>query len=193
MSVGTVFANNSVEPSHIKPYGDYPQAIRNLAKSKKIALVDMTTLTAALYQRLGKDSTTKLFVFHDNTHIIEAGAIQVAKLFVDDIVSQGLKPISYWVKGVTSIKQVSLHSAVKQSGRIVCQGKGVFNLVTDDKLQNFSVFSLDGKVINTKGKLPGDNTLLLTSTSGQILSSGKYLIKYTPNTGVKRTVSVDIN
>jgi pectinesterase len=103
------WANNAVEPSHIKPYGDYPQAIRNLAKSKNIDMVDMTTLTTALYERMGKESATNLFVTNDQTHINEAGANQVAKLFVNDIVSQGVKPFSNWVKGRSSVKQVSLH------------------------------------------------------------------------------------
>ena len=93
-----VWANNTIEPSHVKSYGDYPQAIRNLAKSKNIDLVDMTTLTAALYEKIGKESTTKLFVTGDQTHINEAGADQVAKLFVNDIVSQKIKPFSHWVK-----------------------------------------------------------------------------------------------
>jgi lysophospholipase L1-like esterase len=95
-----VWANNTIEPSHVKPYGDYPQAIRNLAKSKNIDLVDMTTLTTELYERIGEEYTTGLFVTDDQTHINEAGANQVAKLFVNDIVSQKIKPFSNWVKGV---------------------------------------------------------------------------------------------
>jgi lysophospholipase L1-like esterase len=103
------WANNAIEPSHVKSYGDYPQAIRNLAKSKNIDLVDMTALTTELYERIGQESTTKLFVTDDRTHINEAGANQIAKLFVNDITSQGIKPFSNWVKRSVSIKQVSLH------------------------------------------------------------------------------------
>jgi lysophospholipase L1-like esterase len=139
------WANNVVEPSHIKPYGDYPQAIRNLAKSKNIALVDMTNLTTALYQKLGKDSTTKLFVFNDATHIVENGAIQIANLFVNDIVAQGLKPISNWVRYASSIKQSFPHSGIKPCDRVAYQGNGFFTIISDDMIDGFSVFSLNGK------------------------------------------------
>jgi lysophospholipase L1-like esterase len=92
------WANNSIEHSHVKPYGDYPQAIRNLARSKNIDLVDLTALTTSLYERIGKEATARLFVNADHTHINEAGANQVAELFVNDIVSQRIEPFSHWVK-----------------------------------------------------------------------------------------------
>lgn len=127
------WANNAIEPSHIKPYGDYPQAIRNLAKSKNIDLVDMTALTTKLYERIGKESTTRLFVTNDNTHINGAGANQITKLFVNDIISQGIRPFSNWVKGGASIKQVSLHIVSEAMPRFFIMVK---NWVTPRKGKN---------------------------------------------------------
>lgn len=55
--------------------GDYPQAIRNLGKTLNIPVVDMTSLTKALYDKLGPDETINLHAWTsskpasvDNTH-----------------------------------------------------------------------------------------------------------------------------
>lgn len=99
----------TVKASH----GLYPQAIRDLAKSKGIGLVDLTTLTTALYQKLGKAATTSTIFLNlsagayanypdgvaDNTHLQLRGATEIAKLLASDIVRQKLPTISSWVVG----------------------------------------------------------------------------------------------
>jgi lysophospholipase L1-like esterase len=55
--------------------GDYSQAVRNLGKTLKIPVVDMTSLTKSLYNKLGPDETINLHAWTsskpasvDNTH-----------------------------------------------------------------------------------------------------------------------------
>jgi lysophospholipase L1-like esterase len=99
----------TVKASH----GLYPQAIRDLAKKKGIGLVDLTVLTTALYQKLGKDATTNTVFLNlpagayanypngvtDNTHLQLRGANEIAKLLAADIAKQKLPAISSWLVG----------------------------------------------------------------------------------------------
>jgi lysophospholipase L1-like esterase len=107
--------NTTVSNSHITADGDYPQAMRDLAASKNIALIDATALTKAFFEKIGKDSTTKLFLNlaagewpnypsgnTDNTHLQERGAKAVAQLIVNDIARQKISPLHAWTKGGTT-------------------------------------------------------------------------------------------
>lgn len=102
-------AATTVKASH----GAYPQAIRDLAAKKGVGLVDLTALTTARYQKLGKDTTTsKLFMNlaageyanypdgnADNTHLQSRGAVEVSRLLASDISRQKLATLSAWVVG----------------------------------------------------------------------------------------------
>jgi lysophospholipase L1-like esterase len=104
--------NTTVSNSHITADGDYPQAIRDLAAAKKIGLIDATALTKTFFEKIGKDSTTKLFLNlsagewpnypsgnTDNTHLQERGAKAIAQLIVGDITRQKISPPWTWIKG----------------------------------------------------------------------------------------------
>jgi lysophospholipase L1-like esterase len=105
-------SNTVLKSTHITADGDYPQAIRDLAATKKIDLIDATALTKSLFEKIGKDSTTKLFLNlaagespnypsgnTDNTHLQERGAKAVAQLVVNDIARQKISPLCTWIKG----------------------------------------------------------------------------------------------
>lgn len=79
---------------------DYPAAMRALAGERSVLLVDMTQLTRALFEKLGPEKTTKLFMNlepgqyenypegrSDNTHLTMQGAESISKVFIDDLVS----------------------------------------------------------------------------------------------------------
>jgi lysophospholipase L1-like esterase len=104
--------NTTLSSTHITADGDYPQAIRDLATTKKIDLIDATALTKAFFEKIGKDSTTRLFLNlaagespnypsgnTDNTHLQERGAKAVAQLVVDDIARRKIAPLHTWIKG----------------------------------------------------------------------------------------------
>jgi lysophospholipase L1-like esterase len=93
-------------------HGAYPPAMRELAVSLDVPLVDMTVLTKAYFERIGPEATTKLFMNlaagespnypngnEDNTHLQEQGARDVARLFTSDAYRQGL-PVAAHLKAI---------------------------------------------------------------------------------------------
>lgn len=86
-------------------HGDYPEAMRQLAETKKIPLVDATALTKAYFERIGQTATTALFMDlaagafpnypdgnTDNTHLQEKGARTIAQMVLADLYRQTLAP-----------------------------------------------------------------------------------------------------
>jgi lysophospholipase L1-like esterase len=80
--------------------GEYPVVVRALARERSVFLVDMTRLTRMLFEKLGPEKTTKLFMNlepgqyehypegrSDNTHLTMQGAESISKVFIDDLVS----------------------------------------------------------------------------------------------------------
>ncbi|MBQ9263421.1 MAG: hypothetical protein IJ189_04335 [Clostridia bacterium] len=75
-------------------HGEYPTAIRKLAKERNVPLVDLENATMALFQRLGEEGTRTRFCHvqpghpnypdgaADNTHLQESGAVEIAALFL---------------------------------------------------------------------------------------------------------------
>jgi lysophospholipase L1-like esterase len=83
-------------------HGAYPEAIRQLARARSVALVDATALTTELFERIGTAAATELFLNlsagqfpnypngnADNTHLREEGAHAVARLILADLARQG--------------------------------------------------------------------------------------------------------
>ncbi|GHT21995.1 hypothetical protein AGMMS4957_11670 [Bacteroidia bacterium] len=90
-------------------HGVYPSIVCDVAKEKKVTLVDMTELTRAWINEVGDEASKKFFMhipkkanrnfpngLTDNTHYVEAGARHAASLFVADIQKQK-------VEGLTSL------------------------------------------------------------------------------------------
>ena len=86
-------------------HGAYPQAVRELAAAAGIPLVDLTSSSKDLWQRLGPDGTTSHFLHAspgqypqypdgvtDNTHFQAAGALAVAKLVAAALAGQRIMP-----------------------------------------------------------------------------------------------------
>jgi lysophospholipase L1-like esterase len=93
-------------------HGSYPDAVRELAASLKVELIDLTALTKAYFERIGKAETDKLFLIlaagqspnypdgvTDNTHLQEKGALAIGQLAMADAYKQKL-PLSSWLKAV---------------------------------------------------------------------------------------------
>ncbi|GHT38060.1 hypothetical protein AGMMS49965_00300 [Bacteroidia bacterium] len=90
-------------------HGVYPSIVCEVAKEKKVTLVDMTELTRAWINEVGDEASKKFFMhipkkanrnfpngLTDNTHYVEAGARHAASLFVAGIQKQK-------VEGLTSL------------------------------------------------------------------------------------------
>ncbi|MFF9621048.1 rhamnogalacturonan acetylesterase [Streptomyces griseosporeus] len=70
-------------------HGDYPAAMRALAREEGVALLDVQALSLALWQRLGVEETKTYFNWtateQDNTHFNPPGAIAVARLVAREL------------------------------------------------------------------------------------------------------------
>jgi lysophospholipase L1-like esterase len=82
----------------------YPPAMRELATSLQVPLIDLTALTKTYFERIGQVETTKLFLVltagqspnypdgvTDSTHLQEAGARKIGQLALSDAYTQKLK------------------------------------------------------------------------------------------------------
>lgn len=78
--------------------GEYPNAMRQLAKEEEIALIDLHAESEVLYEALGVEDSKNLFVHYpagtfpgqnqkidDNTHFSNYGAYQLAKIVAEGI------------------------------------------------------------------------------------------------------------
>ena len=72
-------------PSH----GEYPAAMRALARREGVTLLDVQALSLALWQRLGAEGTKAYFNWtateQDNTHFNPPGAIAVARIVAREL------------------------------------------------------------------------------------------------------------
>lgn len=68
----------------LRTLGDYPAAMREVAREQDVPLVDLQELSLALWQKLGPETTKTYFNWtpaeQDNTHFNPPGAIAVARL-----------------------------------------------------------------------------------------------------------------
>ncbi|MGE6629213.1 rhamnogalacturonan acetylesterase [Bacillus sp. NPDC077027] len=94
--------------------GEYPAAMRALGEQLHIPVIDLQSLTKQLYELFGVEGSKTLFVIfepdehpnypagiEDNTHFSQKGALEVARLVVNEIKRLDL-PIKAYVKNVTS-------------------------------------------------------------------------------------------
>ncbi|WP_028374543.1 rhamnogalacturonan acetylesterase [Leeuwenhoekiella sp. MAR_2009_132] len=81
------FEGEQLKPTH----GDFPDAMRNVAKNEKVTLIDITAFTTQMYEAWGAEGSRKAFVqypantfpgqskaLEDNTHFSNFGANEIA-------------------------------------------------------------------------------------------------------------------
>lgn len=76
--------------------GDYPLAVRELARIRKVTLVDMTRATERLYRSRGSEGTLDWHARNsedaglpDNTHLSKEGARRIALLWAEELLQSG--------------------------------------------------------------------------------------------------------
>jgi len=82
-----LFADGRLRPSH----GPYPRAVRRLAATLDVPLIDLTVFTSWLYEHLGVEGSAALFTDRDDTHFHEYGADLVAAF-----VARSLRAVLGW-------------------------------------------------------------------------------------------------
>ena len=92
----------------VNTLGDYPEAMRRLAKEEHVPLIDLNTMSKALFEGLGPEGTLKAFVHYpagtfpgqekelkDDTHFNAYGAYELAECVVEGIRANRLGLVKY--------------------------------------------------------------------------------------------------
>lgn len=87
----------------INTLGDFPEAMRQVAKDENVALIDLNAMSKTIFETLGVEDSKKAFVhyaantfpaqdkeIHDDTHFSNYGAYQLAKCILEGIKSNKL-------------------------------------------------------------------------------------------------------
>ncbi len=80
--------NFNAEGRIVSNLGDYPEAVRQVAREEGVPLIDLHAMSKPLYEALeanGKDYAKKAFAPGDNTHHNNYGSYQLAKCVVEGI------------------------------------------------------------------------------------------------------------
>lgn len=97
----------------VNTLGDYPEAMRLLAKDENVPLIDLNAMSKTLFEAMGPEGTLKAFVHYpagtfpgqeaelkDNTHFNAYGAYELAKCVVEGIRENKLGLAKYLVNDV---------------------------------------------------------------------------------------------
>lgn len=107
--------------------GDYPAAVRQTAKERKVALIDLNAMSKIMFEAMGEEGSLLAFAHFppgsfpgrkdaiaDNTHFRPFGAYEVAKLMVTGV-----------------------HNAVPALAKWIKHGEPVFNPAKPDTYESF--------------------------------------------------------
>jgi lysophospholipase L1-like esterase len=83
--------------------GDYPEAVRRVAKEQNLPLIDLNAMSKPLYEAWGKDESPKAFAYTmrdgqkvgDNTHHNDYGSYELARCVVQGIIDNKLDLAKY--------------------------------------------------------------------------------------------------
>jgi len=78
-------------------HGDYPEAVRQVAKEENVPLIDLHAMSTLLYEALGTEKSGLAFKEGDATHHSDYGSYELAKCIVEGIKANRLGIIKYLV------------------------------------------------------------------------------------------------
>lgn len=79
-------------------HGDYPAAVRQVAAEEKVPLIDLTMMSEAFYNALGKEKSAAAFKEGDGTHHNNYGSYELAKCIVGWMKSNKFDIAKYLIK-----------------------------------------------------------------------------------------------
>jgi len=82
--------------------GDYPEAVRQVAREEKVALIDLNAMSKAFYEALGPEKSALAFKDGDGTHHNNYGAYELARCVVEGIKANNLGVAKFLAKDVTA-------------------------------------------------------------------------------------------
>ena len=89
----TFDAQGQITNSH----GDYPGAVRQVAKEEKVPLIDLHAMSALLYEAWGPVASPRAFAPNDGTHHNNYGSYELARCIVEGIKANKLGLMKYLV------------------------------------------------------------------------------------------------
>jgi lysophospholipase L1-like esterase len=76
-------------------HGDYPEAMRQVAREEKVVLIDLNAMSKVFYETLGPERSKLAFKEGDGSHHNNYGSYQVAKCVVEGIRNSRLSLAKY--------------------------------------------------------------------------------------------------
>jgi lysophospholipase L1-like esterase len=73
--------NGRITNSH----GDYPEAVRRVAREQNVPLIDLNSMSKALYEAWGPELSKHAFAPNDNTHHDNYGSYELARCVIEGI------------------------------------------------------------------------------------------------------------
>ena len=83
----------------VETLGDYPEAVRQVAREEKLPLIDLHSMSKSLYEALGPAVIDKAFV--DGTHHNNYGSYELARCIVEGIKRNKLGLVKYLAEDVS--------------------------------------------------------------------------------------------
>jgi len=81
-------------------HGDYPEAVRQVAKEESVPLIDLNVMSKTLYEAWGAEPSKRAFAPNDNTHHNNYGSYELAKCIVEGIRANKLDVARYLIKNL---------------------------------------------------------------------------------------------
>jgi len=82
-------------------HGDYPEAVRQVAKEENVPLIDLNAMSKPLYEAWGVEASKQAFAPNDNTHHNNYGSYELAKCIVEGIKLNKLGIAKYLVRDLS--------------------------------------------------------------------------------------------
>lgn len=76
-------------------HGDYPEAVRQVAKEENVPLIDLNVVSQTLYEAWGAEPSKRAFAPNDNTHHNNYGSYELAQCIVEGIRANKLSIAKY--------------------------------------------------------------------------------------------------
>jgi len=81
-------------------HGDYPEAVRQVAKEDRVPLIDLNVMSKTLYEAWGDELSKRAFAPNDNTHHNNYGSYELARCIGEGIRANKLGIAKYLVRDV---------------------------------------------------------------------------------------------
>lgn len=82
--------------------GEYPEAVRQVAREEKVALIDLNAMSKTFYEALGPQRSALAFKEGDGTHQNNYGAYELARCVVEGIKANDLGVAKFLTKDATA-------------------------------------------------------------------------------------------